>query len=153
MPETPTTDTKVELAIQLGRTMHEFRNQVRQIIQVKIKENDINITVEMLEVMSVLWNRDGINQQEVADLTLRDKSSMTYLIDNLVKRNMVKRQEDESDRRNKLIYLTDKGFELKKQLHPLAVEVYAKATAELPLDNLQTGISTITRMIEGLQGY
>src|ERR1700754_369495 len=100
-----------ELAVELGRTMHELRTDTRQRIQIKIKEHGINITFEMIEVMGCLWKKDGINQQEIADLTLRDKSSMTYLLDNLVKRKLVRREEDEDDRRNKLIYLTREGKE------------------------------------------
>jgi DNA-binding MarR family transcriptional regulator len=104
-----TTKTKPETALEAGRAMAELRTHVRQFIQVKIKEHGINITFEMLEVMSCLWRQDGINQQEIAGITLRDKSSMTYLLDNLVKRKLVHRVEDENDRRNKLIYLQRKG--------------------------------------------
>ena len=61
-------NTKADLALEFGRTMSELRNHVRQFIQVKIREHNINITFEMLEVMSTLWRKDGVNQQELADL-------------------------------------------------------------------------------------
>jgi DNA-binding MarR family transcriptional regulator len=82
-------NTKTELAVAFGRSMSELRTYTRQ--QIQIKEHGINITFEMLEVMGCLWKKDGINQQEIANLTLRDKSSMTYLLDNLVKRKLVNR--------------------------------------------------------------
>ncbi|WP_345955017.1 MarR family transcriptional regulator [Mucilaginibacter sp. PAMB04168] len=131
--------------------MHELRNYIRQHIQLKIKENNISITFEMLEVMSVLWKKDGINQQELADVTLRDKSSMTYLIDNLVKRQMVKRMEDENDRRNKLIYLTEQGNALKEQLHPWVAEVYEKATLAIDVEALQQSVVLLNQMIGNLK--
>jgi DNA-binding MarR family transcriptional regulator len=86
-----TTKTKPETAFDVGKAMAELRIHVRQFIQLKIKEQGINITFEMLEVMSCLWKNDGINRQEIAGLTLRDKSGMTYLLDNLVKRKLVHR--------------------------------------------------------------
>jgi DNA-binding MarR family transcriptional regulator len=143
--------TKAELALELGRSMSELRNFVRQYIQVKIKENGINITFEMLEVMGCLWKKDGINQQEIADLTLRDKSSMTYLLDNLVKRKMVKRVEDENDRRNKLIYLTKEGNELKEQLHPWVAEVYSMASDGVEINDLKNSILVLNKMIFNLK--
>src|SRR5919206_3993343 len=93
-----------ELALELGRAMTEMKNHMRQFIQAKIKESGINLTFEMLEIMACLWNKDGINQQELADITIKDKSSMTYLVDNLAKHNMVTRMPDENDRRNNLIF-------------------------------------------------
>ena len=144
--------TKPELALEFGRSMTEFRNYLRQYIQIKIKEHGINITFEMLEVMSCLWKKDGINQQELADLTLRDKSSMTYLLDNLVKRKMVMRVEDANDRRNKLVYLTKEGKNLKEQLNPWVAEVYAMATAEVGVKDLQNGVALLNTMIGNLKG-
>jgi DNA-binding MarR family transcriptional regulator len=143
--------TKSELALEFGRSMTEFRNYLRQYIQLKIKEHGINITFEMLEVMASLWKKDGINQQELADLTYRDKSSMTYLLDNLVKREMVKRVEDANDRRNKLVYLTKEGKNLKEQLSPWVAEVYALASEDVEVKNLQNGLSLLNKMIDKLK--
>ncbi|RYE15244.1 MAG: MarR family transcriptional regulator [Sphingobacteriaceae bacterium] len=145
------TVTKAELAFQLGHSMHELRNHIRQHIQVKIREHGVDITFEMLEVMSFLWKNDGSNQQEIADQTLRDKSSMTYLIDNLAKRGLVGRVEDGNDRRNKLIFLTDKGKALKDQLYPWATEVYENATADLQLDRLQDAVLLLNEMVSSLK--
>jgi len=144
--------TKSELALELGRSMTELRNHLRQYIQVKIKEHGINITFEMLEVMGCLWKKDGINQQELADLTFRDKSSMTYLLDNLVKRKMVKRVEDSNDRRNKLVYLTKEGKNLRVQLNPWVAELYAMASEEVAVKDLQTGVTLLSKMIGNLKG-
>lgn len=140
--------TKAELALELGRSMLELRNYVRQYIQVKIKGHGINITFEMLEVMSCLWKQDGVNQQELADRTLRDKSSMTYLLDNLVKRKMVKRVEDKNDRRNKLVYLTKEGIHLKEQLNPWVAEVYEMAAEGVEQKDLQKSLAVLHQMIE-----
>ena len=147
----PENKTKSELAVELGRSISELRNYVRQYVQVKIKSHGINITFEMLEVMACLWKKDGINQQEIADQTLRDKSSMTYLLDNLVKRKMVKRVEDENDRRNKLIFLTKDGLDLKEQLDPWLAEVYELASDKIDINNLKNSILVLNKMIGNLK--
>src|ERR1700735_439870 len=94
--------TKTEIALELGRAMTDLKNHLRRNIQLKIHEQGIDLTFEMLEILSCLWKKAGVNQQELADLTLRDKSGITYLIDNLAKREIVTRVEDEKDRRNRL---------------------------------------------------
>src|ERR1700744_6178058 len=110
--------TKSELALSLGRNMNELRMHFRKYMQGKVRSLDLNLTFEMLEVMICLWRQDGVNQQVIADITLRDKSAMTYLIDNLTKRKMITRKEDEKDRRNKLVFLTPEGRHLQETLQP-----------------------------------
>jgi len=73
--------------------MSEIRNNVKEHILRKVKEQGINVSFEMLEVMGYLWKYDGTNQQEIADLTSKDKSNITYLVDNLVERNEGGRQK------------------------------------------------------------
>jgi DNA-binding MarR family transcriptional regulator len=143
--------TKAELALNLGRAMAELRVLLRQQIQEKIKENGVNLTFEMLEVLSCLWRRDGIIQQEIADYTLRDKSSLTYLLDNLVKRKLVSRVEDGNDRRNKLIFLTQEGLALKDQLYPWAMEVYQAASEKLDETALETAVAVLNQMTVALK--
>jgi DNA-binding MarR family transcriptional regulator len=140
-----------ELALELGRAMTEMKNYMRQFIQAKIKESGMNLTFEMLEIMACLWNKDGINQQELADITIKDKSSMTYLVDNLVKRNMVTRMPDENDRRNNLIFLTKEGRLLQKRLYPWLMEMYEKATVDVNVSDIQSSLSLIKRMIGNMK--
>lgn len=145
------TKTKAELALELGRAMAELRILSRQHIQVKLKEHGISLTFEMLEVMGCLWRKDGVNQQEIADYTLRDKSSMTYLLDNLTRRGLVTRVEDENDRRNKLIYLTGEGKKLKDKLYPWAIEVYEVASAGIERPALEQAMTIINQMAARLK--
>jgi DNA-binding MarR family transcriptional regulator len=145
------TKSVTELALELGRAMTEMKNYMRQFIQAKIKESGMNLTFEMLEIMACLWNKDGINQQELADITIKDKSSMTYLVDNLAKRNMVMRMPDENDRRNNLIFLTKEGKLLQKKLYPWLMEMYEKATVDVSISDIQSSLSLIKRMIDNMK--
>jgi DNA-binding MarR family transcriptional regulator len=143
--------SKNEIAVELAYLMQELRTLTRRYIQKRIKDHGINLTYEMLEVMGSLWRKDGLNQQEIADRTLRDKSSMTYLLDNLIKRKLVKRAADENDRRNKLIFLTKEGLALKDILYPWVSEVYGLASEEIATQDLQNGLSLISRMVSNLK--
>jgi len=142
--------SKAELAYRLGCLMSEVKNNLKHRILVKIRESSTNLSFEMAEVLGYLWKNDGINQREIADLTFRDKSSMTYLVDNLVERNFVTRVEDKNDRRNKLIYLTQEGQDLKEQLQPKVTEVYEKIAEELEMKELQDCMMVLNKIIYNL---
>ena len=142
--------TKSDLALSLGRNMNELRMHFRKYMQGKVRNLDLHLTYEMLEVMICLWRQDGVNQQLIADITLRDKSAMTYLVDNLIKRKMITRKEDERDRRNKLIYLTAEGRQLQETLQPWVAEMYDRATSGVDTSSLITGKELIESMIKNL---
>lgn len=107
----------------------------------KFKENNIDITFEMLQVLRFLWKKDGVNQQEIADTIIKDKSSLTYLIDNLARRELVQRTEDSHDRRNKIITLTEQGHQLKDVINPWLEEMYQVAAKDVPYELLESAIS------------
>ena len=142
--------SKAELSLSFGRTISELRMVFRKYMQVKIRSLDLHLTFEMLEVMLCLWRQDGVNQQVIADITLRDKSAMTYLVDNLMKRKMIRREEDARDRRNKLIFLTPEGRQLQETLQPWVSEMYERATANMDADTLIVGKDIIENMIKNL---
>ena len=142
--------SKSDLSLSFGRSINELRMAFRKHMQGKIRSLDLHLTFEMLEVMICLWRQDGVNQQVIADITLRDKSAMTYLVDNLMKRKMIRREEDAKDRRNKLIFLTPEGRQLQQTLQPWVAEMYDRATANMDADVLIAGKDIIENMIKNL---
>ena len=142
--------SKSDLSLSFGRSINELRMAFRKHMQGKIRSLDLHLTFEMLEVMICLWRQDGVNQQVIADITLRDKSAMTYLVDNLMKRKMIRREEDARDRRNKLIFLTPEGRQLQQTLQPWVSEMYDRAMANMDAATLIAGKEMIEQMIRNL---
>ncbi|HEY0175818.1 MAG TPA: MarR family transcriptional regulator [Pedobacter sp.] len=144
---------KSELVGEFCQSIFELRYKLRKMFQVKLKETGISISFEVLEAMKFLQGQDGMNQQELADMLFKDKSSMTYLIDNMVKSGWALRKEDKTDRRNKLIFLTDKARQLKEQLVPLAVHCYLALAEDVDTDEIKRGIQMLSRMNNALSGF
>jgi DNA-binding MarR family transcriptional regulator len=114
------------------------RQAFKQLAQQKIKDlHDREITYEMLQVLIVLWKKNQVNQQEVANTVQKNKASLTPLIDSLVKRKLVTRSEDPGDRRNKIISLTRTGKQYKKKFTPMMTELYAVIKGSIPDEKLQ----------------
>ena len=61
-----------------------------------------------------------MSQQQLCDATLRDKPSITRLVDNLEKLKLVKRNASKEDRRKNLIVLTALGKELEERSMDIA---------------------------------
>lgn len=132
----------------LGMATSAFRGHVRQ----RFKEYDVDLTAEMMQVMLFLWANDGVNQQEIANAVNKDKASLTSMLDNLVRRQLVERRADQDDRRNKRIVLTAKGRALQQQIMPLIEEMYAVAGQGLPDQQLQSSIAALKQIAANLNG-
>ena len=105
-------------------------------LQKKFNTAGLNLTIEQWSVLYHLWKQDGISQQELCNATYRDKPSITRLVDNLEKLQLVKRVPSESDRRMNLIYLTKQAQRLQDQTMDLAGETLNEALTGVPPDRI-----------------
>lgn len=140
-----------ELALELGLAMGEIKNRLRQKIQAKINEYDSDLSFELIEILGLLWRNNGINQQEISNKISKDKSSVTYLINSLVKRELVERVENKNDRRNKQIFLSVKGREIVETVYPWALEFYQKAVNDINEDDIKKAFFLVKKMTTNLE--
>lgn len=105
-------------------------------LQKKFNVAGLNLTIEQWSVLYHLWKQEGISQQELCNATFRDKPSITRLVDNLEKQNLVKRVPSETDRRINLIYLTKQAQKLQEESMSLAEETLNEALETVPADKV-----------------
>ena len=96
-------------------------------LQKKFNAAGLKITIEQWSVLYHLWKEDGKSQQELCNATFRDKPSITRLVDNLEKLQLVKRVASDSDRRINMIYLTRQAQKLQEETMLLAEETLNEA--------------------------
>lgn len=105
-------------------------------LQKKFNAAGLNLTIEQWSVLYHLWKQEGISQQELCNATFRDKPSITRLVDNLEKLNLVKRVASENDRRINLIYLTKQAQKLQEESMILAEETLNEALETVPVEKV-----------------
>jgi DNA-binding MarR family transcriptional regulator len=105
-------------------------------LQKKFNNAGLNITIEQWSVLYHLWKQEGISQQELCNATFRDKPSITRLVDNLEKSNLVKRVASENDRRINLIFLTKQAQKLQEETMALADETLNEALIAVPPERI-----------------
>lgn len=91
------------------------------------REAGLDITPEQWTVLLYLWEKDGVSQQELCNATFKDKPSMTRLIDNMEKQNLVVRIASKDDRRTNLVHLTRFGRELETQARLVSTRTLKEA--------------------------
>jgi DNA-binding MarR family transcriptional regulator len=106
-------------------------------LQKKFNAAGMGVTIEQWSVLYHLWKEDGKSQQELCNATFRDKPSITRLVDNLEKLQLVKRVASGDDRRINLIYLTKQAQKLQEDTMALAEATLNEALAGVPADKVE----------------
>ncbi|MDT2047426.1 MarR family transcriptional regulator [Priestia aryabhattai] len=120
--------------LMMNRLNHHFKN------------NDYPLTYEQWQIMSRLYEKDGQTQNQLAIQNERDQASVSRLIDNMIKRELVKRVPHITDRRINLIYLTEYGKSIQVELEKLAQQTISDASEGLTEEELAICLSTLNKI-------
>ena len=120
-------------------------------LQKKFNSAGLNLTIEQWSVLYQLWKQDGSSQQDLCLRTFRDKPSITRLVDNLEKLQLVKRVASISDRRINLVYLTKQGIKMEEQTMELAEETLNEALTGIPSDNINLCKEILQQVYDNLK--
>ena len=131
------------LAGQLSKKVYESVTNA-------FREKGFDITVEQFEILSVLWYQEGINQQYLANELDKDKTTIARIINNMVKKDLLVKVEDQEDLRNKRIYLTHKGKSLQNDTIRTAGKTYLKALDNLGQNDLNTAVRILNKALMNL---
>jgi MarR family transcriptional regulator, organic hydroperoxide resistance regulator len=87
----------------------------------------IGVALPMYRVMAALWERDGQRLSELADMISMEISTLSRLITEMKKRDLVSRQRQDGDERSVQLSLTSEGRRLVVLLIPRAQSYEAHA--------------------------
>lgn len=108
-----------------------------RLFSIYLREADISVTKEQWSILAVLWKKDGVTQQYLADKTFRDRAGITRLLDNLQKAGLVERRPDKEDRRTNCIFLTEKGKAIEEDVVEVLDDVVHSITHNIPDEDIE----------------
>jgi DNA-binding MarR family transcriptional regulator len=122
-------DFENSIAPWLGKTV----KIVEYYLQEAFNTSKIDLTKEQMIVLKKLHDQDGLHQNELAFLTLRDKSTLTRLLSKMENKNYISRKKSKKDKRINNVYLTDLGREIFEKTKPVIRYI---------IDTMEQNIST-----------
>jgi MarR family transcriptional regulator, organic hydroperoxide resistance regulator len=92
----------------------------------KLKQHNLDsINPAQGRILFVLWEKDGISIQKLAQKTSLGKSTLTSMLDRLEEAGQVKRVPSGDDRRKIHIWLTEKDKKLRSAYNTVSTEMTA----------------------------
>jgi DNA-binding MarR family transcriptional regulator len=104
----------------LGTTHHSML----ALVQRRLQEKEVPLTSEQFKVLNLVYLEPGINQKAVAQTLRKDKPGVTRLVEGLERSYLIIRKQDEEDRRNRRLFLTEDGKKVREKIEPIVKEVH-----------------------------
>jgi DNA-binding MarR family transcriptional regulator len=103
-------------------------------------------------ILNLLAYRDGrMDQSALVELLLVGKSSVSIVLNRMVRDGLVKREEHPRDRRQVVLLLTAKGLNLWRKISPLYENEVREAFGSLPVKRRQRFIQDLEILYDALK--
>ena len=107
-----TKEASLEFHMSMGMLINSaHRAMTKRFVQNAMKSG-LDISLDQWMVLGPIWQLESASQKELGEITLKDKTSITRLVDILEKKNLVVRVEDQIDHRIKRVILPNAGKQL-----------------------------------------
>jgi DNA-binding MarR family transcriptional regulator len=135
---------KTALGYQLRLTDEMLRGRLHKRIL------SLGVRLAQWNYLRVLWEEDGISQQELSARASRLGSNTTTALGILERRGLVRRKRSRSDRRVMHVFLTTKARSKQDGMIRAALEVMALATAGISNADILHLFRTLARIQKNL---
>lgn len=143
----------INLNVSLDEYISIYIHQTDLLITSEVKSRlaPFNIAPEQNLVMMLLWKKDGLSQQEIAEKLKKDKTNIARMLLNLEQKGLIRRVCCQHDRRSLKVFLTEKGENLKEIIIPIAKEINKQIYKGISEEELQTVRAVLSKMRENLR--
>lgn len=97
-----------------------------------------DVTPDQWVVLYRLFETSGLTQVGLGERTVKDKTTITRILDRLEGRGLLTRRRDDRDRRSQRLFITPGGEAVVRALLPVVRAFAATAYADLSDDDKQT---------------
>ena len=123
-----------------NKVLHQFINR-------KFKEEELDVTIEQWPILMMLTLTPNATQQELAEETNKDKTTITSILNVMVKNGLIERQPDVTDKRKNSIQITLKGNQVREKVFRVFQKCNSEILNGIPEDEMQVALSVLFRIL------
>lgn len=104
------------------------------------------ITPEQWIIIKALLREDKLSQKELSLRVNKDQNTTKAIVDKLVKKGFIKREDNPQDKRAFILSLTSKAISLAPKLKELDAQMISTLTSEIQSQELENFLSTLKKL-------
>lgn len=118
----------------------------------KFKELDCPLTFQQWKIMTALNYQEGISQNQLAEIVEKEHTTVSKIVNTLIKKNMLRRTTDVNDKRTNNVFLTEEGREVLEKLATDQVQTFLDSLVDdISEAEVEIFTSVLERMIKKIQ--
>ena len=146
-----TKEASLKFHMSMGMLINSaHRAMTKRFVQNAMKSG-LDISLDQWMVLGPIWQLESASQKELGEITLKDKTSITRLVDVLEKKNLVVRVEDQIDHRIKRVILTNAGKQLFFDVLPIMEKTREEVRKDISDQDIETFKKVLSSIIVNLE--
>ncbi len=146
-----TKEASLKFHMSIGMLINSaHRAMTKRFVQNAMKSG-LDISLDQWMVLGPIWQLESASQKELGEITLKDKTSITRLVDMLEKKNLVVRVEDQIDHRIKRVILTNAGKQLFFDVLPIMEKTREEVRKDISDQDIETFKKVLSSIIVNLE--
>ncbi len=134
-----------------GYIINSLAREMNAYLYRSFRKNGFEITAQQWAVLNRLWEKEGVHQSKLAQLTSKNRHNMTMILKQLETKGFVEKKPDERDKRLNRVFLTKSGKALKEKLIPIAAKTIETLFAGVPIEDMEVFKRVHGTIIENLK--
>jgi len=133
----------------IGFALHHASFAFKAAMKDRFRAANIGLTPEEFVFLAMV-PVEGAALGVLASTALKDKTTITRLVDRLVEKGLVTRQEDPGNRRKQIIYITEAGTNVRGEAIAVATLLTGDATRGIAPEQLEITRQVLQQIIGNL---
>ncbi|MDH5379716.1 MAG: MarR family transcriptional regulator [Cyclobacteriaceae bacterium] len=125
----------------------EIGKTIRDNVIKTIRNEGYDITPEQFTILVLLYYKDGLNQQEIAKGVNRDKTTVSRVLNRMLKNKLIAKKSDSGDQRENFIYISQKGKVIQEKLINATGPIYLNALNNIPEKEVSNLNKTLLKIL------
>jgi len=146
-----TTKDSLNLHMNLGILLSNAHNSMTKRFLQNTHKIGLDISLDQWMVLGPIWKLNGACQKDLAEFCLKDKTSITRIINTLEKKNLVVRIPDQLDHRMKRVVLTNQGSQLFFDVLPVMEQTRKEVAKNISKKDIEIFKDVLTRITTNLE--
>lgn len=141
--------SRITVHEQLFDELSAFNRKLRAFFDAVVREEGLTLT--RARVLFALSRRGPLTQKDLAEELEIETPTLVRVLDGMEKQSLIRRREDETDRRAKRIEMLEAGEAAYASVSALARDLRAQVAEDISPEDILTALAVVRRLTVNLQ--
>ena len=145
-----TKEASLKFHMNLGMLIRTAHNSMTEKFVQNVYDSGLNISMDQWMILGPIWQLESPSQKDLGEICLRDKPTITRIIDSLEDKSLVVRVPDQIDHRIKRVILTNAGKQLFYDVLPIMERTREEVRGDIPEEEIEIFKNVLSKIIKNL---